>query len=329
MIIKWFKIARWISLPQSMLPALTALALAYHDSSETVATADFSWLLGVLGIIGVWFLHLGMNIYDDYFDYRHKGVDHRERMKAKGIKSRIAKCAYLVEEGGTVTLKTTFWVATLFCIIATVAGAVIFYFRGIEVLYIAIAVGVLGLQYSAPPLRLSYNGMSDITLGIIFGPLLMLGVYLSATGELSWQTLFFSIPIGLLVSNIGFTDSMLEYNTDKSVEKKNLAVLIGNQKINNFAPVLILVSGVIWAGLSPYYLLTLLITYMPIALFRMMYWFVKDPSRQFEPQKWMGPIQNWEDIKKYGLDWYMIRWFLARNYVTFFCVIIIIVSLVV
>ncbi|MDR1739989.1 MAG: prenyltransferase, partial [Bacteroidales bacterium] len=124
--------------------------------------------------------------------------------------------------------------------------------------------------------------------------------------------------------------------TDKSVEKKNLAVLIGNQKINlaidaifNFAPVLILVSGVIWAGLSPYYLFTLLITYMPIALFRMMYWFVKNPSKKFEHKKWMGLFQSWENIKKYGLEWYMIRWFLARNYVTFFCIIIIVVSLVV
>ncbi|MDR1974628.1 MAG: prenyltransferase [Bacteroidales bacterium] len=327
--IKWFRVARWISLPQSMLPALTALAMTFQSE-------NFSWWLGITGVIGVWFLHLGMNMFDDYFDYKFKGSDYRNRMAAKGIKARIAKCSYLVEEGGTITLKQVFRVAILFCFISLICGAVIFYFRGLSVLYIALVAGFLGLEYSAPPLRLSYHGLADIVIGFIFGPLVMMGIYVSACGDFSLQTLFISVPVGLLVANILFTDSMLEYRADKSVDKKNLAVLIGSQKVNlfidalfNFLPLVIITCGVVWAGFSYWYLLVWIIVYMPIALFYRMVWFVKNPERKFERKKWMGPFQNWNDIIKNNLDWYMVRWFLARNYVTFFCLIIIILNFVI
>jgi 1,4-dihydroxy-2-naphthoate octaprenyltransferase len=340
--LKWFRIARWSSLPQSILPALTAVALAFGNE-------NFCWWLSLLGVAGVLFLHLGMNIYDDYFDYRYKGVDYRNRMAAKGIKARIAKCPYLIQEGGTETLRKTFWFATLFIVIAFICGAVIFYFRGVDftngitvtnagwsIIYIALIVGFLGVEYSAPPLRLSYYGLADIVIGFIFGPLLMLGVYVTACGDFSWQTLFFSVPVGLLVSNILFCDSMLEYDADRSVDKKNLAVVIGNQKANlavsafcNFAPPIIITLGVIFAGISPWYLLVWLTCYMAVALFYYMVWFVKDPNKKFERKAWMGSFQHWDDIVKYGIDWYMLRWYIARNYVTLFCFVIIFVSFIV
>ncbi|MDR0618447.1 MAG: prenyltransferase [Bacteroidales bacterium] len=343
MILKWFRIARWLSLPQSMLPAFTALALALAAGKE-----NFSWILGITGITGVWFLHLGMNLFDDYFDYKYKGVDYRERMAAKGIKARIAKCTYLIQEGGTETLRKTFWVAVFFVAIAFICGAIIFYFRGIDftngitvtnagwsIICIALTVGFLGVEYSAPPLKLSYHGLADIVIGFIFGPLLMLGIYVSACGDFSWQILFFSVPVGLLVSNILFTDSMLEFNADRSVGKKNLAVVIGKQKKNlvisafcNFAPPVIVTLGIIYADFSSWYILVWLSCYLAVALFYYMIWFVKDPNRKFERKMWMGPFQKWDNIVKYGIDWYMLRWYIARNYVVLFCFIVIVISLI-
>ena len=59
----WFNNARPISLPQSLLPALTAVAL-------TVGQGTFSVAAALASIIGVVFLHLGLNLMDDWYDYK-------------------------------------------------------------------------------------------------------------------------------------------------------------------------------------------------------------------------------------------------------------------
>ena len=37
---------------------------------------------------------------------------------------------------------------------------------------------------------------------------------------------------------------------------------------------------------------------------------------------------DFDRFRKAGLDWFMIRWLTARNIVTFFCTILIIVNLI-
>ena len=62
----WFNNARPISLPQSMLPALTAVALSYSRADGS----QFSWVAAIASLFGVMLLHLGMNLLDDWFDYK-------------------------------------------------------------------------------------------------------------------------------------------------------------------------------------------------------------------------------------------------------------------
>ena len=72
----WFKNARPISLPQSMLPALTAVALSYGQG-------EFSWIAAIASVIGVMFLHLGLNLLDDWFDYRVGSAEARQKVAKK------------------------------------------------------------------------------------------------------------------------------------------------------------------------------------------------------------------------------------------------------
>ena len=59
----WLHNARYIALPQSLLPALLAICMAMQTDS-------FSWQLAIIAFIGVAFVHLAANLTDDYFDYR-------------------------------------------------------------------------------------------------------------------------------------------------------------------------------------------------------------------------------------------------------------------
>jgi 1,4-dihydroxy-2-naphthoate octaprenyltransferase len=194
----------------------------------------------------------------------------------------------------------------------------------------------LGFFYSGPPLRLSYRGLGELQTGLMFGPLLMGGVYYAACGKLDVSLYFISIPIGLLVANILYTHSIMDYEPDRKVGKMTLAVLLKSKKTMLFVLALFLFTsyflvfyGVFARFLSPYYLLTALTLPMAVSLIYLMIQFVKDPYKKFLPRFWMGPMSNWERVEKNGISWFMLRWYLARNLLSFLCLIIIIVNCIV
>ena len=321
----WLKNARHVALPQSLLPALVAIGLAY-------SSPDFSWILAILAILGVAFGHLGINLWDDYFDYKKDQQGIRDRLNSNGIRARTAKCSYLHSEAATP--KQLFFAASFFCVLALLIGAFVFAQRGVFILIISLITALLGFCYSAPPFRFSYHGLGEVVIGLVFGPLLMAGVYLSACGTLSAQLLFISVPIGLLVANIVYTHSVIDFEADKHLNKKTLAILLEKKKRVNvasflfiFLPFLIIGAGIFLNILSIGYALVFIILHLAIYLFRIILLFQNKHPKKIQPQWWMGAMENWEKIESVGIDWFMIRWYLARNLLVFFCIIIVIISL--
>ncbi|MDR2042396.1 MAG: prenyltransferase [Tannerella sp.] len=321
----WIQNARPTALPQSLLPAVSALCMASRG-------AGFSVYLGVVAVLGVVAGHLCMNLFDDYFDYRVKGAEFRDALAGKGFRSRIAKCPYLTS--GQTGLKQLLLACLVFGATALGLGFVIFLFRGSLVLWFALVTAILGVSYSGGPLRISYRGLGEILIGIMFGPLLMSGVYYSACGQLDWRVAFVSVPVGLLVTNIVYTHAIMDCDPDREAGKMTLAVWLGSKR-RMLAVWLLLtvaafgsIAGGVAAGyLSPFYLLTFLTFPMAAGLFYLMIEFVRHPERKFSPQLWMGPMSGWKRRQALGLEWFSIRWMLARNLLSFFCLIIIVITL--
>ncbi len=40
----------------------------------------------------------------------------------------------------------------------------------------------------------------------------------------------------------------------------------------------------------------------------------------------MGPMEMWDAIKESGIEWFMIRWYLARNLISVFALIVAILA---
>ena len=322
----WIKNARSTALPQSLLPAILAVCMASQVSG-------FSIYLGILAILGVAVGHLGMNLFDDYFDYKVKGSEFRDKMAREGMRARIAKCSYITS--GAATINQLLIACLVFGTVALAIGFVIYLYRGNVILLIAAITAAVGVSYSGAPLRLSYHGLGEIVIGILFGPLLMTGVYYAACGAFNLSVLFVSIPVGLLVANIVYTHAIMDYEPDKKVGKMTFAVLLKSKK-RMLACLLILlvtaflsiIAGVITGYLSPYYLFTLLTLPMAGSLYYMMIQFVRNPQRTFLPRFWMGPMGNWERMQAMSIDWFMIRWLLARNLLSFFCIMIIVAAFI-
>ena len=327
----WIKNARSISLPQSALPCLTAVVLC-------IGQEGFLWWLALPVLLGICAAHLGMNLADDYFDYKH---DSRTRadISSNSVRARMEKCHYLGE--GKATVSQLGWAIVGFLGFATLMGATAFVVQWLLhgwqaamgiVIYAVLGLFV-GINYSGKPLELGYHGLGELVIGLMFGPLNMLGVQAALTGTpFSWQMLCMSMGIGCMVTNIVYVHSVMEVNADAELGKMTFARLLKNKAvmiifIGFFAlmPFAMLALGIAMGWWSAWYLLTLATLPMSVYLIHSTRLFAFGLPRNDTPHWWMGPMGDWEDYKKAGIDWFLYRWLLARNICTFFCLILMLV----
>lgn len=317
--------ARPQSLPQSVTPAIVAVCLAFAYSEAG------NWPCAAVALVGVICAHLSVNLLDDYFDYRNAGLESREKLARAGMRARIGKAQYLAD--GQATLKQTFVAAALFGAVALICGAVVFYFRGWPILWFALAGAFLGFFYSAPPFKLCYHGMGELLTGLMFGPLLMPGMCYAVCGELPAAIWWISVAIGLLVVNILFTHSIMDRKPDISVNKTTLAVLLSPGEkdrrglllafscLFTYLPYLFMLVAVLNTVIGVWSLLVFFTLPIAIALTKLIYDFLYHTEHEARRRWWMGPMSQWKEIEQGGVAWFMIRWYLARNLISFFALI--------
>ena len=323
----WLKNGRYAALVQSVMPAVLAVILA-------LGHGEFNVWLALVAVLGVECAHLALNLSDDYFDYKSDMLADRINAVRKGFKAYTQKYPYLTD--GTASVSDLKKAIALFSLVAIVCGIVVLIFRGWPVVVIAAVTAFLGVFYSAPPLKLGFHGMGELIIGAIFGPLLMTGVYFAACGEINPSVAWLSVPVGLLVVNILFTHSYIDNVGDGESEKLTLAGLLRTDKANlamsallNFLPSLLVVLAVAFGYLSWPYLFSLLILPRNIWLFWSLVKFARKEEIPLEKPAWyLGNMGNWEVYRKLKIDWFLIRWLTARNALSLFCLILIIVTLV-
>lgn len=136
------------------------------------------------------FLHLGLNLLDDWFDYKVGSAEARTKVANEGFRGRMTKYPYLTS--GEATHSQLLKAVATMLFIAAIMGAVVISVRGWNILWWIIA---------------------GLVIFLMFGPLLMTGVYYSITGILDWKIIYLSIAVGLLVTNIVYSHSVLDADT--------------------------------------------------------------------------------------------------------------------
>ncbi len=322
----WYRNARPISLPQSLLPALTAAALCYGE-------AEYDLTAAAIAILGVICLHLALNLLDDWFDYRVGSAEARQTVSDEGFRCRIVKYPYLTS--GEATHSQLLGAVAVLMLLAAAAGALVIALRGWSVLGWMLLAFVIGTSYSGGPLRLGFRGLGELVIFIMFGPLLMTGVYYSVTGTVGWNIVWLSTAVGMLVTNIVYSHSVLDAEPDRKMGKKTMAHLMGSRKgqilfsaLLNTLPYLTVALGVALGQLHPAYLTVFLLLPVSLWLVGSLNDFVNRRDTPLEPKRWMGPMGDFDQYRRYGIDWFMLRWLTARNIVTMFCTLLIVVNLI-
>lgn len=321
----WYINSRPASLPQSLLPALAAYTLAAGEPA-------FAPLAGLVAILGAELAHLSLNLFDDYFDYKKLASGFRVALVQKGERARTAKCPYITS--GEATLDELLAACLGFGAAAALCGLVVLLMAGPAIIWPAALGLLLGIEYSGEPLHLGYRGLGELVIGVVFGPLLVCGVYLAAGGVHMWQALALGLALGLLVTDIIYTHSVLDIKADAFAGKRTLAALLKTPErklaataVFSFLPYLLVLLAVPAWGLSPWWLLTWLTLPMAAALYRSVRQFLRQPGVNPQRRWWYGPMGDWQKCCAAGLDWFLLRWFLARNLLAAFAVLCLLAGL--
>ena len=88
------------------------------------------------------------------------------------------------------------------------------------------------------------------------------------------------------------------------------------------------VAGVVLGQMNPAYLAVLAVLPVSLWLVGSLRAFVNNKDVAIEPKPWMGPMGDWDNYVKAGIDWFLFRWLLARNICTFFCLVLMIIHIV-
>lgn len=160
-------------------------------------------------------MQTGANLVNEYFDYIRGADELKEAGQGMTIKHQI------------LTPKEVLLGAILTLLAGALIGVYLVSQSG-ELLWLIGGIGVLvAITYTAGPFPLAYNGLGELTAGIVFGPLVIIGAYYVMETSLSSRLIWVSIPIGLMVAAILHANNIRDYAADKAVNKRTTTVLFG------------------------------------------------------------------------------------------------------
>jgi 1,4-dihydroxy-2-naphthoate octaprenyltransferase len=230
-------------------------------SSVTLGTliaalaGSFSVLPYLLTLAGMIAFHAATNLLNDFYDVKH-GVD---RVGAPTTKYRPHPSATGQESPYTIRR----WAVIFYVLTIAVAG----YLSLVASPWVVFLVGagiVGSVLYTADPVVLKAKGLGEVTVFIMWGPLVPLGAYLVQTGMLSWSPVIAAVPIGILVALVLLANNIRDIEYDGSMGVRTIAVQMGKRAISLYGALLLItylcVPGFIVAGVLPVWSLATFLT---------------------------------------------------------------------
>jgi 1,4-dihydroxy-2-naphthoate octaprenyltransferase len=255
----------WLFLRATRLPFLSATAIPVLLGIAIAARHGiFDWWLALVTLVGAAFAHLAINVTNDIFDTLSGADEANVNPTQFSGGSRV-----LIYD--LVTLRQLIALAAGLFGVAAVIGLYLVWATGSATLLMLGIAGILvGLAYTAPPVKLVYRGLGEVAVAIGFGPIMLLGAYAVQTGTLSWEAAVASIPVAILVALILYVNEIPDRSGDAAAGKRTLPVRLQADAVTTIylvgamAAFAAILAGVIGALLPPFTLLSLAV--VPLAL---------------------------------------------------------------
>ncbi|MDY6905717.1 MAG: 1,4-dihydroxy-2-naphthoate octaprenyltransferase [Thermodesulfobacteriota bacterium] len=210
----WFLASR----PWSFI--MTAISVGVGG---TVAAIDgpFLWGWFLVSLVGAVFLHAATNLINDYYDLL-KGLDTVEAATAQYRPHPMVE--------GKLQPEHVQIVAYVLFGVGAIMGLWLVAARGWPILPLGV-IGILaGLTYTAPPLNYKYAALGELSVFLMWGPLMVEGAYFVQRQTFSWDALWISIPFGTIVALVLLANNLRDIDHDKIRHIKTIAILLGRVK---------------------------------------------------------------------------------------------------
>jgi len=303
--------SRIYSLPMTIMSWLVVFTYSYLNSGNK--------LYGIIALFGICFAHLATNVLDDYFDYKclikQVNFDKKEYLK----NTQKTKCRYILS--GSMTELELLEVAASYLLIASLIGLFLFIKCGMGVLYFALAGGIMSVLYAF----FSRIMLSEIAVGLTYGPLLFGGVYYVMTKTYSWEVMLLAVPTMFITIVLLYIHTVMDFDFDINEGKKTIANFFNSQ----LESLIVLKIFLIIAYVSPVFLCIfdildwqVFLVWLTLPLAADLYDSLKNysiNSDSIPEHKWFHfPMENMANIKKMGAEPFMIRMYQSRNLMIYF-----------
>lgn len=214
-------VSRWLIATRAAVLVIT-LTSAVIGGLLAAIDGQLIWWRFALVIIGLFFAHATNNMVNDLTDFRH-GVDQGNYFRTQYGPQPL--------DSGLMTEKQLKGYIAVTGAIAAAAGLALVLTQALStpgsplVTLALMAVGVVFVLFYTWPLK--YISLGEVTVFLVWGPLMVAGGYYAITGTWSWGTVFASLPYALATVAVIFGKHIDKRVEDKDKHIYTLPVLIG------------------------------------------------------------------------------------------------------
>jgi 1,4-dihydroxy-2-naphthoate octaprenyltransferase len=264
---KWLISTRAAVLIMTFLSGAIAGILAYQQG----VFQFLPWFLATLGIV---LAHATNNLLNDYTDAA-RGVDEQNYYRAQygpqpllhGLMTRRQHLTYSAVTGG----------------LALAIGIYLIFYRGGLTLPLLLAGAFFVLFYTWP---LKYIALGELAVLIVWGPLMIGGVYYVVSGIWDWNVVLASLPYALGVTGVIFGKHIDKLEMDKAKRIYTLPVILG-ERLSRWTVVGMLVAqylSVIYLVVIGFFSPILLLVVFALPAFLRVLSIFRAPKPQEKPQ---------------------------------------------
>lgn len=231
----WIAAARPKTLTAAVVPVVVGSVLGAKMSPSF----DFAWFVSFAALISATAIQIGTNFFNDVIDFE-KGADTAARIGP----TRITQSGGATPEGVYRAAIAMFLIALLF-------GAYLVWHGGVPIVVIGLLSLLFGYTYTGGPYPLAYRGLGDLFVLIFFGLVAVSGMVFLHTGGWPLSGFVAGLQIGALAVVLIAINNLRDRETDSTVNKRTLAVVLGERGAKIEIAVLLLapfIVGLYWVG---------------------------------------------------------------------------------
>ncbi len=202
---------------------MTGVSVLLGSLIALIRQGNINILFTLLVLIGLVAVHAATNILNDYFDTRY-GVDR------PGSPTTLYRPHPVLD--GIFTARDIIIISFILYTAGGLIGTYLFLLRGWPIAAL-MALGIFAsIAYTAGPIKYKYRGMGEISVFLMWGPLMTFGSYYVQTGNWNGVGTVFAVsfPIGILVALVLLANNLKDMHYDAAIQIETLATKLGLEK---------------------------------------------------------------------------------------------------